>query len=210
MKFQPSIRIWICVFLASILIGVASYSYSTIYSWQEPITTYEYTTVQKSRYVPVYDDIISNSISPADAIYFGPYYAVTNPFDTIAFNIPETDWATYLIIKGVANGDVWWNTSTNHSIKYVSVWSNDTYSIEIHNLHASQPLFMRGRINVFRTEYYTELVPFPVTTYQTKFGTEYPYRSLGAILVFIGILAGIGTGVFILQSKRRMKEIGIN
>jgi hypothetical protein len=49
----------------------------------------------------------------------------------------------------------------------------------------------------------------PYTTYTTEYYpyTVYPYRSLGAILLFASLFVGVGTVLYHLDSKRRLKEM---
>jgi hypothetical protein len=207
MHFPLDFRLGIAIFLALIFSGAGSYAYSNqvSYSYQVPIT--QYMPQQRSQYVTVYGVNVSHLVNGGDSIYFGPWNAVATPFDTIAFNFAEISWATWLSIEGVRNGVVWSNVSEHHNLRYISVWPNDTYKIRIWNLNPNQSVFMYGTIAVFHTQIITDYVPY--TTYQTQWSsyTEYPYRSIGSMLLFLGILAGIVTGVSVLLSRRRMKEV---
>lgn len=55
------------------------------------------------------------------------------------------------------------------------------------------------------TGYYPNGFPIYSTEYDTR--TVNPYQSLGGMLIFLGVIIGIGTGLSSLQSRSRMKKM---
>lgn len=202
-----NLRIGIVLCLILIFSGGVLYAYSKEITYSEQVPVTRYSSQQKSRYITVFSENVNNPIDGDGTIYFGPWNAINTPFDVISFNFAETDWSTYLTIEGIQKGVIYTSASEHHDLKYISVTSNDAYTLKIWNMNPDNPIAMRGTIAVFHTEYYQEQVPY--TAYETEWHTytNYPYRSTGGFLIILGIIAGIATGGAILLSKRRMKTL---
>lgn len=207
MNLQADFRIGFVLFLVLIFSGLGSYVYSTQVTYPVQTPVIQYSSVQQSQLVLVYNVSVAQSVVGGGTVSFGPWNANSKPFDIIAFNFAQTSWNTYLTVVGARSGVIYYNVTDNQGLHYIGVYPNDTYTLTIENLNPSQPLLVMGTIDVFHTEYYTQQVP--ITTYETVYQTltEYPYHSSGSIMIFIGVLVGIGTAVSVLQSRRRMKKI---
>jgi len=96
----------------------------------------------------------------------------------------------------------------NHGVKYISVYSNDSYSVYIYNPSPSHAVYVGGVISFSKITHETIQVPY--TAYRTEYMlstiTTHPYQNLGGILLTSGVLAGIATASFTLISRRRIKE----
>jgi hypothetical protein len=195
------------LFLVLVISGVSSYFYSNQVSYpvQTPVT--QYIPEQRSRYVSVYHVDVAQTLSNNIPLSY-TWDANSRPFDTIAFSFLETSQPLALLIYGNKYGVVYNNVTNNQGLHYIGVRSDDTYKFQIFNSPTPDiPVFIQGSIDVFHTEYYTEQVPYTSyeTTYQTY--TDYPYRSFGGLLLLLGVVAGIGTGISLLINRRRMREI---
>ena len=147
---------------------------------------------------------VSTLIERDGTIYFGPWNAVTTPFDGININLAKTNWSTYLSIVGGKRGTIWSNISANHGYKYISIYSDDYYTIKIWNLNPNQPVYIHGTIII--TLLTTDYIPYVYYDTQYSTYTDYPYRSSGGILIIFGILTGIGISISILISRLRIKK----
>lgn len=213
--FRLDFRFGIALSIFLLVSGTFAYFYSSqvTYSYpvQIPFTYYvPYQRQISTATPPTQNDYlhVQDFIEPLSILSFGYYDARQYEFNQISFNFDETATTTNICIRGLSNGIVWSNISTDHDIKYIGVYSNDSYRVEIYNPSHSSSVFVNGVITFVRIEYITEQLPQTGynTEYRTASYTDYPARSVGALLLVGGILVGVGTGVSRLMSRRRMKE----